>query len=54
MTGTDDYIAEWSKSDAQDREGEPEAVAQAMVGELEAAYTDARLKVLVENWGREV
>jgi hypothetical protein len=54
MTGTDDYIAEWSTSDAQDREGEPEAVAQAMVGELEAAYPDARLKALVENWGREV
>ncbi len=54
MTGTDDYLAEWNTSEAQDREGEPEAVAQMLVGELEAAYPDERLKALVENWGREV
>ena len=54
MVGTDDYLAEWRTSDSQEREGEPESVAGAVVAELESAYPDDRLKMLIENWGREL
>jgi hypothetical protein len=54
MIGTDDYLAEWRTSDALERDGDAETVAVAVVAELEAAYPDNRLKMLVENWGREL
>ena len=54
MTGTDDYLAEWRTSDPLEKEGDPAAVVAAAVAELEAAYPDDRLKMLVENWGREL
>lgn len=54
MIGTDDYLAEWRTSDAQEKDGEAESVAATVVAELEAAYPDDRLKMLVENWGREL
>lgn len=49
---TDDYLAEWHKSDWQEREGEPEAVVEALVAEIEAAYTEDRLRDLSRNGGR--
>ena len=54
MIGTDDYLAEWRTSDPAEREGEVEAIAAAVAAELEAAYPDDRLKMLIENWGREL
>ncbi len=54
MIGTDDYLAEWRTSDAQEKEGEAEAVATTVAADLETAYPDARLKMLVDNWGREL
>ena len=54
MIGTDDYLAEWRTSDALEKEGEAEAVAAAVVAELETAFPENRLKMLVENWGREL
>lgn len=54
MIGTDDYLAEWRTEAPVEREGEAEALATAIVAEFEAAYPDARLKLLVENWGREL
>jgi hypothetical protein len=54
MIGTDDYLAEWRTSDAMEKDGEPESVASAVVVELESAYPDDRLKMLVDNWGREL
>ena len=54
MTGTDDYLAEWRTSDTKEKEGDPEAVAAAVAAELEADYPDERLKMLTENWGREL
>ena len=54
MAGADDYLAEWRTSDLRDKEGEAEAVATAIVAELETAFPDDRLKMLVENWGREL
>ncbi len=53
MIGTDDYLAEWRTSDAQEREGEPGTVAAAVAAGLEAEYTDEHLKALASNWGRE-
>jgi hypothetical protein len=52
--GTDEYLAEWRTSEAVERAGPPETVADEVVPELEAAYPDERLKVLVENAGKEV
>jgi Virulence factor len=54
MIGTDDYLAEWRTAEAVEQEGEPEAVATAIITQLEAAYPNDRLKMLVENWGREL
>lgn len=54
MIDTDDYLAEWHPSDPMQREGEPETVAAAVAAELEAAYPDPRLKLLIDNWGREL
>lgn len=54
LTGTDEYLAEWRNGEPVEREGEPEAVAEAVVAELEAAYPDERLEQLVLNSGREI
>ncbi len=53
LIGTDEYLAEWRTGDGIEREGAPEAVAQAVVAELEAAYSDERLRKLIANGGRE-
>jgi len=53
LFNTDDYLAEWRTSEAAEREGEPEAVAEAVVAELEAAYPDERLEQLTQNGGKE-
>lgn len=54
MIGTDDYLAEWRTSDSQEKDGEAEAVVAAVASQLEEAYPADRLKMLVENWGREL
>ena len=53
LFNTDDYLAEWRSSEAQEREGEPNTVAQAVAAELEAAYPDERLERLAMNGGLE-
>ena len=53
LIGTDDYLAEWRTSDGVEREGAPDAVAQTAAAELEAAYSDERLRALIANGGRE-
>lgn len=53
LFNTDDYLNEWRTSEAQEREGEPDAVAEMVAAELEAAYTDARLEQLATAGGRE-
>lgn len=50
---TDDYLAEWRKSDWVEREGEPEAVVEALAAELEAAYPEEKLREMSRNGGRE-
>ncbi len=54
LSGADDYLAEWRAVAPVEREGEPEAVAAAVVAELEAAYPADRLKLLVEQQGQEM
>jgi hypothetical protein len=49
---TDDYLAEWRKSDWQEREGEPETVVEAVVAEIDAAYPEERLTAISRNGGR--
>jgi hypothetical protein len=53
MFNTDDYLSEWRTGEAIERAGEPEAVAEAVIAELEADYTDERLEKLVQSGGKE-
>ncbi len=53
ITESDAYLAEWRNDGWQEREGEPEALAEAIVAELEAAYPPQRLRQLIQNGGRE-
>lgn len=52
-TQTDAYLADWRTSEAAERPGEPEAVAEALVSELESAYPPERLAALVADGGRD-
>jgi hypothetical protein len=51
-SGTDAYLAEWRTSEPIERDGEPDAVALALVAELEATYPPERLRTLASNGGR--
>ncbi len=51
---TDSYLEEWRTSDWQARDGEPEALATALVAEIEASYGPERLNALVASDGRAV
>jgi len=53
LFNTDDYLQEWRTSEAREREGEPGAVAEALVAELEAAYPEERLEALAARGGKE-
>lgn len=50
---SDDYLAEWRRSDWLEREGEPEAVAEALVAELDSSYSQDKLRDLARNGGHE-
>lgn len=51
--GTEDYLAEWKKADPVEVSDDLQAEADKKAAELEAAYDDERLKVLVANGGSE-
>ncbi len=53
LINSDDYLAEWRQSDWQEREGEAESVAEALVTELDEAYSRDRLRDLARNGGHE-
>lgn len=53
LFNTDDYLAEWRTGEAETREGEPDAVAEAVAAEIEAAYDAARLEALAVSGGKE-
>lgn len=48
---SDDYLAEWRRSEWLEREGEPEAVADALVAELDAAFPQEDLRSIARNGG---
>lgn len=52
-TDTDQYLEPWRTSDWTEREGEPEAVADAIAAELETAYPLERLQSLELRGGHE-
>lgn len=53
LFNTDDYLSEWRTSEALKLEGAPDAVADALLAELESAYSDSRLEALVASGGLE-
>ncbi|MCA1553318.1 MAG: virulence factor [Chloroflexi bacterium] len=53
LTTSDAYSDQFHTSEPHERDGEPEALAKALVDELETAYSDARLKQLAANGGHE-
>ena len=53
LFNTDDYLNEWRTSEAQERDGEPDEVAEVVAAELESAYPDTRLEQLATSGGRE-
>lgn len=53
LFNTDDYLGEWRATAAEEREGQADAVAEAVAAEIEAAYDAARLEALAINGGRE-
>lgn len=50
---TDAYLEEWRRGEPQTIEGDLEAAAQAQADHLEATYDKQRLKLLIDNQGRE-
>jgi cvfA/B/C family virulence factor len=52
LFNTDDYLEAWRTVDLPAREGEPQAVADAVAGELEADYPDDRLEELAIQGGQ--
>jgi hypothetical protein len=54
LTGTDAYLNEWRTTDWQSKDGDPESAARAVADELDAGYTQDRLKSLVRNEGHEL
>ncbi|MFW2587177.1 virulence factor [Sagittula sp. SSi028] len=49
--GTDDYLAEWRKVAAGAVDGDPMQAAQEAAAKLDAEYTQARIKELIDNDG---
>jgi hypothetical protein len=52
-TNTDDYLEEWRTGEPQSSEGDPQALADTLAAELEAAYPPHRLERLAANKGLE-
>lgn len=46
LAGTDAYLEEWNRGDPQEREGSPDAVAQAVQDEFEAQFESIKAKAL--------
>jgi hypothetical protein len=52
-TDSEEYMSEWYTTDWQEREGEPEAVIEELMAELENSYPKSRLQALVRKGGLE-
>ncbi|MCI0625097.1 MAG: virulence factor [Acidobacteria bacterium] len=51
LAGTDQYLAAWRMSPWQQRDGEPESIAEGVVSVVEADYPPSRLMEMVLNGG---
>ncbi|MGB1157514.1 MAG: virulence factor [Alphaproteobacteria bacterium] len=51
-TSTDDYLAEFRRTDPVDVEGDLQAIADARAAELEAEFDTERLRALIASGGR--
>ena len=51
LTDTDDYLEQWRSSAWEERAGTPEAAVEQRAAELEAEYSEERLRSLVDNGG---
>ncbi|MGA0234411.1 MAG: virulence factor, partial [Alphaproteobacteria bacterium] len=51
-TSTDDYLAEFRRTDPVDVDGDLQAVADARAAELDAEFDTERLRALIANGGR--
>ena len=54
LADTDDYLAEWRTSTWEERPGSPEQAADQYAAEIEAEYSAEKLRLLVDNGGREL
>lgn len=53
LTESKEYLAEWRRSEWEEREGELEESLDALAAELEAAYPPERLRKLIGQFGLE-
>ena len=53
LINSDDYLNEWRTTEWQEREGDPEAIAEELAAQLEDAYPQERLRALAKNGGNE-
>lgn len=54
LIDSDDYLAEWRTSAWEERPGSPEQGADQHAAEIENEYTAERLRLMVDNGGREL
>ena len=48
---TDAYLAEWRKASPVEKDGAPDALADAEFARIDAEYDQTRLKALIDNEG---
>lgn len=48
LTGTDAYLEEWHKGEWHDREGTHEEVVEAIAAEIEAEYSPAKIREILD------
>ena len=53
LKGSDDYLAEWWKSEPYTVEGDPDTVARNEARRIETEFNQEILKNLIENEGRK-
>jgi len=51
-TSTDDYLAEFKRTDPVEVDGDLQAIADAKAAELDAAFDTERLRALIAGGGR--
>ncbi|MBV7329676.1 virulence factor [Chloroflexi bacterium TSY] len=49
LIGTDEYLAEWQRSEWVERDGAPEEVVQTVAAELEAEFTPERIREILRK-----